>query len=137
MPTDSHRTIVRYLEREGQRPLEGYEDRFRKFTRLVSRFHALTPGLRILEVGIGTGWFPDRTRYWLRRTLEGPDIMSSGIDFHQFTYGNLRRALQEEGFSRVYDVADLLDPYRLNHPAWWKVALITAMRRSAILRHTL
>jgi len=235
-------TVLKYLETEGQRPLEVYERDFRKLLRLVSRFHPLGAGTRLLEVGIGTGWFlvmcakkglecvgldisrelidfvreraaqngvrldlrlgnieetaldrgafdvviaesvfehvedwrrglanvaaslspggvlifcstnrfspwsgefpklplygwlPNRIRYWLRQTLEGPDVMRLGIDFHQFTYGTVRRALQETGFSRVYDIADLLDPERLNQPAWWKVALLRAMRRSPIVK---
>jgi len=234
-------TAVEYLEREGQRPLEAYEDAFRKFVRLASRFHPLAPGTRILEVGIGTGsfpvlcakhglecvgleispqliafaqkraeengvsidlrlgnievailepaafdvvvadsvfehvenwcegltnvaatlrpggvllfsstnrfslrsgefwlplygWLPNQIRYWLRRMIEGADVMRFGIDFHQFTYPTLRRGLQDAGFTHVYDVADLLDPERLNHPTWWKVALVRAMRRSPIVR---
>jgi len=82
------------------------------------------------------GWLPNRARYWLRRTLDGPDVMRLGIDFHQFTYPALRRALKAD-FSRVYDIADLLDPERLNHPTWWKVALVRAMRRSRTVRRVL
>jgi SAM-dependent methyltransferase len=238
-------TVDRYLETEGQRPLEAYEDRFGKFMRLVSRFRPVTAGTRILEVGIGTGgvlvlsakhglecvgleispqliafakeraerhgvsvdlrlgniedavldpasfdvviadavfehvenwragltniaaalrpggvlllgstnrfalwsgefpplpfygWLPNRIRYWLRRTLEGPDVLRLGIDFHQFTYRTLRRALAAAGFARVYDAADLLDPERLNHPAWWKTVLVRAMRRSPIVKHVM
>jgi SAM-dependent methyltransferase len=83
------------------------------------------------------GWLPNGIRYWLRRTLEGPDVMRLGIDFHQFTYRTLRRALRGAGFSRVYDVADLLDPERLNQRAWWKVALLRGMQRSRTMRHTM
>jgi len=235
-------TVLRYLETEGQRPLEVHEGDFRKVLRRTSRFHPLGAGTRLLEVGIGTGWFlvlcarnglecvgldispeligfvrkraeqngvsldlrlgnieetalgreafdvviaesvfehvedwrralanvaaslrpggvlifcstnrfsprsgefpplpfygwlPNRIRYWLRRTLEGPDVMRLGIDFHQFTYGTVRRAMLETGFSRVYDIADLLDPERLNNPTWWKVALLRGMRRSRTVR---
>src|SRR2546422_1034038 len=83
------------------------------------------------------GWLPNRIRYWLRQAIEGPDVMRFGIDFHQFTYRTLRRALKDVGFSRVYDVADLLERERLNHPAWWKVALIHAMRGSPLVRDVL
>lgn len=234
-------STARYLETEGRRPPETHQDVFQKFLRLVSRFRPLTPGSRILEVGIGTGaflvlgarhgldcvgldispqlidfvahraaehgvsvdlrlgniedtvlersafdvvladsvfehverwraglanvaaclrpggvlifsstnrfsltsgehwwplygWLPDRARYALRRALDGPDVMRLGIDFHQFTYGRVRRALAGAGFSRVYDVGDLLDPERLNQRAAWKVALLRAMRRSAAVR---
>ena|SRR2546426_11097118 len=237
------RSTDRFLETQGRRPLESYEDEFRRVVRRVSRFRPLTPGTRILEVGIGTGWFlvlaathglecvgldispqliafareraerhhvrvdlrlanieevilepeafdvivadsvfehvedwrrglanlaaslrpggvllfastnrfsprsgeypplpfygvlTDRLRYSLRRALEGSDIMRLGIDFHQFTYGMVRRALKELGFSHVYDIADLLDPERLNHPTWRKIALVRAMRRWRAVRH--
>jgi SAM-dependent methyltransferase len=235
-------STARYLETEGQRALETYEDLRRKFMRQVERFRPLTAESRILEVGIGTGgflvscakyglhsvgleispqliefareraarhgvsldlrlgniedgvpgpggfdvviadavfehvenwrkglanvaaalrpggvlifsstnrfalwsgefprlpfygWLPDRVRYKLRQVVEGPDVMRLGIDFHQFTYGSVRRALRETGFSRVYDIADLLDPERLNHPTPWKVALTRGMRRSPTVR---
>lgn len=235
-------SVLRYLETEGQRPLEAYEEQVQKLLRLASRFRPVGTGTRILEVGIGTGWFlifcagkglecvgldispqligfvreraeqngvhldlrlgnieetvldpaafdivvaesvfehvedwrrglanvaaslrpggvlilsstnrfsprsgeypplpfygwlPNRIRYWLRRTLEGPDVMRLGIDFHQFTYRILRRALKDTGFSRVYDITDLLDPERLNHPTWWKVALVRGMRWSPTVR---
>lgn len=234
-------TAAHYLETEGRRPLETYENDFQKFVRLVSRFRPVTRGTRIVELGIGTGsflvlcakqgidcvgldispqliasareraerhgvsldlrlgnveaadlepgafdivkadsvfehvedwqaglrsvaailrprgvlilsttnrfwplsgefwlpfysWLPNRFRYWLRQVIEGPDVMRFGIDFHQFTYPMLRQGLESAGFTRVYDVADLLDPERLNHPTWWKVALLRAMRRSPIVR---
>jgi SAM-dependent methyltransferase len=236
--------VVRFLEEDGRRPLDAYEERFGRVIRLVSRIRPVGPGTRILEVGIGTGWFPvlcaanglecvgleirpelieraqerakqygvkpelrlgsvedadlepnafdvvladavfehvenwerglanvasclrpggvlvfgstnrfallsgefylpfygwlpNRVRYWLRRILENPDVMVCGIDFHQFTYGGVRRALREGGFSRVYDIAEILDPQRLNHPAWWKVALLRAMRQSTVIKHAL
>src|SRR5438552_2623959 len=50
-------SVLRYLETEGPRPLEVYEGDFRRLLRLASRFHPLGPGARVLEVGIGTGWF--------------------------------------------------------------------------------
>jgi SAM-dependent methyltransferase len=237
-------STARYLDAEGHHPLEDYEDEFRKFVRFASLGRRITPGTRILEVGIGTGWFlilcarhglepvgldispqliefvheraqqqgvrldlrlgniedtrlepsgfdvviadsvfehverwreglariaaalrpggvlifsstnrfsvrsgefwmpfygwlPDRMRYALRRAVEGPDVMRLGIDFHQFTYPVVRRALAGLGFSRVYDVTDLLDPERLNHPTWWKVALLRAMRRSRAIRRAM
>jgi SAM-dependent methyltransferase len=238
----SLRSTARYLETEGARSLETYEELFQKFQRLAGPFHPVTAKTRVLEVGIGTGgflvvcaqhglrcvgleispqliefaheraarhgvsldlrlgniedavldpgafdvviadsvfehvenwqrglanvaaslrpggvlifsstnrfalwsgefpqlpfygWLPDRVRYWLRQVVEGPDVMRLGIDFHQFTYRTLRRGLADVGFSRVYDIADLLNPERLNHPTRWKVALTRAMRRSPAVR---
>lgn len=242
---ESLSTTARYLETEGARALETYEELFRRFLRQAEPFHSVTAKTRVLEVGIGTGgflvvcakhgldcvgleispqliefaheraarhgvsldlrlgniedgvpapglfdiviadavfehvedwrgglanvaaalrpggllifsstnrfapwsgefprlplygWLPDRIRYWFRQVVEGPDVMRLGIDFHQFTYGTVRRALRETGFSRVYDIADLLDPERLNHPTRWKVALTRGMRRSRAVRHVM
>jgi SAM-dependent methyltransferase len=56
------------------------------------------------------GWLPNAVRYRLRMTMQGPDIMKNGIDFHQFTYRGLRRAFREVGFSESHDRAMLVDP---------------------------
>jgi hypothetical protein len=55
------------------------------------------------------GWLPDRARYALRKVVQDKDIMKLGIDFHQFTYPQLRRAFAETGFREILDVIDLLD----------------------------
>jgi 2-polyprenyl-3-methyl-5-hydroxy-6-metoxy-1,4-benzoquinol methylase len=55
------------------------------------------------------GWLPDRARYELRKVVHGKDIMKLGIDFHEFTYPQLRRAFRETGFRQILDVIDLLD----------------------------
>ena len=55
------------------------------------------------------GWLPDRARYQLRKVTHGKDVMKLGIDFHQFTYPQLRRAFRETGFRKILDVIDLLD----------------------------
>jgi SAM-dependent methyltransferase len=240
----SPRPVIRFLELEGRQPLEAYDERFRRIMGMVSPFRTVGPGTRILEVGIGNGWFPvmcavkgfdcvgldnsalliefararakahgvqpelrlgsiehaplepssfdvviadavfehvenwraglanvaaclkpggvlvfgstnrfaflsgeyplpfygwlpNPIRYRLRQLLEGRDVMTATIDFHSFTYPGLRRGLHEAGFGRVYDSVDLHDPERLNHPTWWKIALLRTMRRSAVIRHTL
>jgi SAM-dependent methyltransferase len=58
------------------------------------------------------GWMPDRMRYRFRVARHGDDIMKLGIDFNQFTYPGLRRALREIGFSRIYDRIEVADPER-------------------------
>lgn len=55
------------------------------------------------------GWLPDRARYEFRKLVHGKDIMKLGIDFHQFTYPQLRRAFTETGFREILDAIDLLD----------------------------
>jgi len=72
------------------------------------------------------GWLPDSWRYRLRIARQGEDIMKLGIDFNQFTYGQLRRAFRRAGFSRIYDRIELADPLHL--PAW-KRGLATLGRR--------
>jgi ubiquinone/menaquinone biosynthesis C-methylase UbiE len=53
------------------------------------------------------GWMPDWMRYRFRMMVQGPDIMKLGIDFHQFTYGRLRRAFRRAGFRQLLDRVDL------------------------------
>ena len=55
------------------------------------------------------GWLPNFARYQFRQIVQGRDIMQLGIDFHQFTFGGLRKAFREIGFSQIYDRADLAD----------------------------
>ncbi|MGA3099514.1 MAG: class I SAM-dependent methyltransferase [Bryobacteraceae bacterium] len=55
------------------------------------------------------GWLPDRARYEFRKLVHGKDVMKLGIDFHQFTYLQLRRAFEDTGFREILDVIDLLD----------------------------
>jgi SAM-dependent methyltransferase len=55
------------------------------------------------------GWLPDVLRYKLRVAVDGPDIMKLGIDFNQFTYGQLRGEFERIGFSRVLDRIDIAD----------------------------
>jgi 2-polyprenyl-3-methyl-5-hydroxy-6-metoxy-1,4-benzoquinol methylase len=52
------------------------------------------------------GWLPNPWRFRLRIARQGPDIMKLGIDFNQFTHGQLRRFLRRVGFSRVLDRFD-------------------------------
>jgi SAM-dependent methyltransferase len=57
------------------------------------------------------GWLPYRLRRAIRVRAQGPGIVvSSGIDFNQFTYFGLRRALYRAGFSRVFDKFQFLAP---------------------------
>jgi SAM-dependent methyltransferase len=55
------------------------------------------------------GWLPNSWRYALRKKVHGPDIMTLGIDFHQFTHGCLRKEFKRAGFTRVLDRIDLAD----------------------------
>jgi SAM-dependent methyltransferase len=78
------------------------------------------------------GWLPDAGRYALRVRAQGPDIMTLGIDFNQFTYPLLRRTFRRLGFSRVLDRMDLMDTSGLRG---WKRAAAEATRKISPLRH--
>jgi SAM-dependent methyltransferase len=78
------------------------------------------------------GWLPDRVRYWLRRRLQGDDIMALGIDFHQFTYPQLRRAFRQAGFAAVYDRVDMANPAYVSRA--WKKWLVRAAKRSRAVK---
>jgi ubiquinone/menaquinone biosynthesis C-methylase UbiE len=57
------------------------------------------------------GWLPYSLRRAIRVRRQGPGIVaSSGIDFNQFTYFGIRRALRHAGFAHVYDRFDFLEP---------------------------
>jgi len=60
------------------------------------------------------GWLPDTWRYRLRIARQGEDIMKLGIDFHQFTYPQLRRYFRKVGFSTVVDFVQFKDLARDN-----------------------
>jgi SAM-dependent methyltransferase len=66
------------------------------------------------------GWLPYPLRRAIRVHHQGPEIVSSsGIDFNQFTYFGIRRALRRAGFEQVYDRFDLIRPEEIvrRHPA--------------------
>jgi len=78
------------------------------------------------------GWLPDRVRYWLRRRLQGGDIMKLGIDFHQFTYPQLRRAFRQAGFTEIYDRVDMATLEYVSRA--WKKRLVRAAKRSRAVK---
>lgn len=63
------------------------------------------------------GWLPDRWRFSLRTSHQGQDIMNWGIDFHQFTYPQLRQFFTEAGFSLVLDWVQILRRTIYDHRA--------------------
>lgn len=78
------------------------------------------------------GWLPDAARFWLRKKWHGPDIMKLGIDFHQFTYPQLRRAFEATGFAEVYDRVELADPAEVESPL--KRAVLKLCKRSRLAK---
>ena len=81
------------------------------------------------------GWLPDRWRYRLRIARQGPEIMRLGIDFNQFTWGQLRRAFRRLGFARVLDPLAFIHPDDLNRPTFWKRALLRTLRALPPVKH--
>jgi hypothetical protein len=63
--------------------------------------------------------------------VQGKDIMKLGIDFHQFTYFQLRRAFREIGFKRILDHVDLANP-----ESGIKKAVVSCSRKVGLVRHT-
>jgi SAM-dependent methyltransferase len=72
------------------------------------------------------GWLPNRLRFRLRRFFQGDDIMKLGIDFNQFTYGQLRRTFHELGFTKVVDRLTLANLEEM--PRWKRLPLAFARR---------
>jgi SAM-dependent methyltransferase len=81
------------------------------------------------------GWLPDRVRYWLRKRIQGDAIMEWGIDFNQFTFPQLRRAFKRAGFSRAYDLVEMLDADQLNNPTPLKRAALKTLQRVPLIKH--
>ncbi len=77
------------------------------------------------------GWMPDWMRYRFRTWVDGPDIMKLGIDFHQFTYGRVRKGLRRAGFSEVHDLVDIVEVKPADR-LLKRTALKTAKNSSAV-----
>ncbi len=50
--------ITRYLENKKDLSLQDQEQDFRNLLRYVEKFKRIEPGIKMLEIGTGTGWFP-------------------------------------------------------------------------------
>jgi SAM-dependent methyltransferase len=71
------------------------------------------------------GWLPDTLRYRLRVWRHGESIIRScGVDFHQFTYWQLKHDFADLGFRQILDRLDYMAPADVMQPAWWKTAAI-------------
>lgn len=81
------------------------------------------------------GWMPNSWRYRLRKARQGEDIMKLGIDFHQFTYPQLRRFFKHAGFSTVMDAIDFKDLQNSKGMRPWKRMAYTSLKRSKPLKH--
>lgn len=81
------------------------------------------------------GWMPNSWRYLLRRKMQGDDIMKLGIDFHQFTYPQLRRFFRRVGFTTVMDWVDAKDVANVRSASPLKRAALTTLKKSGPLKH--
>jgi len=81
------------------------------------------------------GWMPNRWRYFIRKNLQYKHIMEWGIDFHQFTFFQLRRHFKMLGFSTILDVVDIYDPNQLFNPRLWKKIVLRILKRFKALKH--
>lgn len=70
------------------------------------------------------GWLPNTWRYRLRMLLQGNDIMKLGIDFNQFNYFQLTNHFKKIGFSKVFNLLDIVDPNSLNNPSRLKKMIL-------------
>ena len=81
------------------------------------------------------GWMPNSWRYALRRARQGEDIMKLGIDFHQFTYPQLRRFFRRVGYKTVLDWVDLKDTANVRSSSALKKAALSTLKRARPLKH--
>jgi SAM-dependent methyltransferase len=81
------------------------------------------------------GWLPYSIRRRIRVSRQGPAIVSSsGIDFNQFTYWQLRQHFASLGFSRVIDRIDYLDADTIAASSALKGAALGLIRTSPPLK---
>ena len=81
------------------------------------------------------GALPDRARWGLRRVSQGKDIMNWGIDFNQFTPHRLRAFFKWQGYCRVLDLVDVVDPESMNRPNPLKMAGMKLFKSIPPLKH--
>jgi 2-polyprenyl-3-methyl-5-hydroxy-6-metoxy-1,4-benzoquinol methylase len=81
------------------------------------------------------GWMPNRWRYALRKARQGEDIMKLGIDFHQFTYPQLRRFFRRSGFSNVFDVIEFKESARLGTKKPLRQTVFKSIKTIKPLKH--
>jgi 2-polyprenyl-3-methyl-5-hydroxy-6-metoxy-1,4-benzoquinol methylase len=81
------------------------------------------------------GWMPDSWRFRLRKARQGEDIMKLGIDFHQFTYPQLRRFFKDVGFKQVLDLVDFKEAEGIQTGGPLKKAVFSSMKKSKPLKH--
>ena len=83
------------------------------------------------------GWMPDSWRFRLRRARQGEDIMKLGIDFHQFTYPQLRRYFRQVGFAKVHDLVDFKDINKIRSAKPWKKVVLSSVKKAKPLKHVI
>jgi len=80
------------------------------------------------------GWLPDKMRYKLRISKQGPKIMRCGIDFHQFTYPKLIKIFNKIGFKAIYTPFEFLEAENFNSSIIYKIAFILG-KKFKLLRY--
>jgi 2-polyprenyl-3-methyl-5-hydroxy-6-metoxy-1,4-benzoquinol methylase len=55
------------------------------------------------------GWLPKRIRFKLRSWFQGKEALSYNLDFNQFTYFHLSRFFKKVGFSKIFDIWDVIE----------------------------
>lgn len=114
---------------------------------LINIYRALKPGGLLLlhttnKLNIRSGehplpfysWLPNPIRYRIMVMTHGNGTMRLGVDFNQFTHGSLRSALQRTGFTRIYDIFDVLQPNSMANHKKWKELAIRLGKSNTILR---
>jgi SAM-dependent methyltransferase len=77
--------VSRYIKNNCHLTLQDHQPKFEDYLRRVSRFRSIDSNGEILEIGIGTGWFPILCRA-KGLSCKGLDISSQLVDFAR-TFG--------------------------------------------------
>lgn len=80
------------------------------------------------------GWLPDRARRWIRRKIQGPNVMLWAMDSNQFRYPPLRRFLKQTGFHEVFDYVEMKDVDGLNYSTPFRRLGIKILKSSRLAK---
>jgi SAM-dependent methyltransferase len=119
--------VTRYIHNNRHLRLEDHEEDFQRYLRGIRRAHPVEPGMRLLEIGTGTGWFPLMCeRHGLH--CKGLEISRQLIEYAQEfgrAYGlvpdiELGNAEESELGENIYDV--ILAQSVFEHIERWELA---------------
>ena len=116
-------------------------------TGLLNVYNALKPGGVLLFISTNKfslvsgeckfpfyGWLPKKMRYRFRMWLHGKDVMLYNIDWNQFTFFHLKRFFKFMGFSKIFNIWDIVELDDFKDSNFLKKLLIRFLTHSKLLK---